>query len=97
MIHGPGDIHHRRKADRLTVVDGLEFGKLRRVRLDQVRKLVDGALAHLGRQVRPASIVKRAASCGNGAVHVGVGSIHDAANFPARGGVLDDECRAVAR
>ena len=96
VIHGARDIDHRRKADRLTVVDGFELGELRGVRLDQVCELVDGALAHLGRQVRPASIIECHTGRRDGAVHIGVGGIHDAAHFAARGRVLDDERRAVA-
>ena len=36
MVDIPGAIDHLGKADRLAVIDGLELGKLRRMRLDQV-------------------------------------------------------------
>jgi hypothetical protein len=81
VIHGTGNIDHLREADRLAVVDGLEFGELSKVRLDQVRELQDGALAHLGRKIRPAAVVECSARRGDGAVHIGVRGVHDAADL----------------
>ena len=83
-IDRTGDIDRARHADRFAVVDGLELGELRGMRGDQVGEFVDGALALVGRKIRPPAIIEGCPSRADSAIDVGIGCIDDARDFPAR-------------